>query len=74
MAVGQKHDEIVRLLVEAGANMDIADNDGDTPLHRAAIQGKDKVVSLLLEAGAEKDIKNNNGANLSASYFAGGLG
>jgi ankyrin repeat protein len=34
---------LVRLLVERGAAVDAADNDGVTPLHAAAFHGHDKV-------------------------------
>ena len=68
------HDKVVSLLLEAGADKDIKNNDGDATLHLATREGYDKIVSLLLEAGADKGIKNKSGANLSASCFAGGLG
>ena len=35
LAVERQHIQIVRLLVQAGANVNIADKDGDTPLHEA---------------------------------------
>ena len=33
--------------------------DGETPLHVAAEQGKSEVVTKLLDSGAEVDMKNN---------------
>ena len=35
LAVERQHTQIVRLLVREGANVNIADKDGDTPLHEA---------------------------------------
>ena len=34
---------------------------GDTPLHKAADQGKTEVVELLLAANAPVDVQNNGG-------------
>jgi ankyrin repeat protein len=47
--------EIVRLLVEGGADMDKADYDGRTPLYVACKYGHIKIVQLLLDAGADID-------------------
>ena len=33
--------------------------DGDTPLHLAALCGKTACATMLMEAGASRDIKNN---------------
>ncbi|XP_012232217.1 E3 ubiquitin-protein ligase MIB1 [Linepithema humile] len=35
LAVERQHTQIVRLLVREGANLNVADKDGDTPLHEA---------------------------------------
>lgn len=59
--------EIVKLLLEKGANIDAQTKDsrsrrpnfnGATPLHYAVIHGDAKVTKLLLDKGANKDIKN----------------
>ena len=50
------HLEVVRLLVDAGADKDKAHNDGWTPLHRACFKGHVEVVRLLVEAGADKAV------------------
>jgi hypothetical protein len=55
------HIEIVRLLVEAGANKDKAGTNGFTPLYAACQKGHIKVVRLLVEAGADKEKAANNG-------------
>ena len=44
---GKLHTEIVRLLVEAGADAAIADRDGATPLQHAERAGYDDIVGIL---------------------------
>ncbi|MEJ2111162.1 MAG: ankyrin repeat domain-containing protein [Acidobacteriota bacterium] len=46
------HTEIVKLLLEAGANVDATGNDDVTALHAASQNGHAEIVELLLEAGA----------------------
>jgi ankyrin repeat protein len=49
---GAAHTEIVRLLVEAGANVNIADRDNVTPLAHAKKSGYSGMVRILGAAGA----------------------
>jgi hypothetical protein len=49
---GAAHTEIVRLLVEAGANVNIADRDGETPLAHAKKSGYSGMARILSAAGA----------------------
>ena len=44
---GRAHQEIVRLLVAAGARTDLADRDGVTPLEHARSRGYDEIAALL---------------------------
>ena len=53
--------EEVRLLLEAGADVDVTNNFGHTPLHIAVRDGNEVAVRLLLEAGADVDLPNKNG-------------
>ena len=46
------HLEVVRLLVDAGADKDKADDDGRTPLWMASQNGHLEVVRVLVDAGA----------------------
>jgi len=46
------------LLIEAGANINIQDESGNTPLHYSAANGKKDVVKYLLENKADASIVN----------------
>jgi ankyrin repeat protein len=49
---GPRHAEVVRLLVEAGANVNIADSSGVTPLGHARARTFSGIVKLLEAKGA----------------------
>lgn len=50
---GPKHQEIVRLLVKAGANVNLADGSGVTPLQHARQKGFKEIVAILEETGGK---------------------
>lgn len=49
---GPRHTEVVRLLVEAGANVNLADGNGVTPLAHAHERGFEEMAAILESAGA----------------------
>ena len=49
---GPRHQEIVALLIEHGADVDLADADGVRPLAHARARGYTDIVALLESAGA----------------------
>jgi ankyrin repeat protein len=49
---GPAHQEIVGLLLEAGADPDLADGEGVTPLAHARSRGYDEIAAQLVAAGA----------------------
>ncbi|KAI1092523.1 hypothetical protein F5B19DRAFT_454286 [Rostrohypoxylon terebratum] len=53
----------LQLMLDAGANINLADNDGDTPLIVAASRGDEAAVSFLLDKGADIMHSNNSGTN-----------
>ena len=55
-AVKQKHGKLVELLLERGANPNIADATGGTPLMDVAWQGDVVLVNALLKKGAATDL------------------
>lgn len=54
--------EIAKMLIEAGAAINVQNNDGSTALHTAAFFCRPEIVEMLLKKGADKTIKNNFGS------------
>lgn len=54
--------EPLRTLIDHGANVDVQDEDGNTPLFLAYSSNDEKAVELLKNAGADVTIRNKNGA------------
>ena len=52
MAARHGSSGICRLLLSAGADINVASKDGSTPLHEAAEQAQDNIVKLLVAHGA----------------------
>ena len=55
------HDEVVTLLLQAGADVAAVNDMRDTPLHSAAWRGFATTAQLLLDAGASRDAVNKDG-------------
>lgn len=66
------HKEAVRLLLEAGAEIDGCDSDGRTALRAAAWGGHEEIVLTLLKHGAEVDRSDSEGRTplIAAAYMA----
>ena len=54
--------DMVKMLLQKGADINKIQRDGSTPLHAAAFFGHSLVVGLLLEYGAKTDIRNKWGS------------
>lgn len=68
------HKEIVRFLLDKGADINIRDEKGTTPLMNAVIGEKPEIVRILLERGANPNIEvvNEKGekTNITVITFA----
>lgn len=51
----------IKLCLDAGADVNTADNQGETALHGAAQKGYDQVVQFLADHGAKIEIKDKKG-------------
>ncbi|MGV3687253.1 MAG: ankyrin repeat domain-containing protein [Daejeonella sp.] len=60
-AVSSNYDMIAKMLLEAGANVNVVQMSGATPLHSAAHNGNIELLIVLLEAGANVDAKMEDG-------------
>lgn len=57
-ATVNEHTDCIRILVENGVNVNSADNNGETSLHRACKTGYFDGVDILIKAGANNHIKD----------------
>ena len=57
-AIAKGDQEMVRILIDGGTDVNESDVFGEPPLHAAIDKGNDGMVTLLLEAGANVDAKN----------------
>lgn len=51
--------DIVKILIENGANLNVVDNEGWSPLMRASLVGNEKIVEILLKNGAKAHLLNS---------------
>jgi uncharacterized protein len=63
-AVSRLHSDVVRILLEAGANPNVRQSAGWTPLHAAAMDGDLTSVELLLASGADPTATNDEGRSV----------
>jgi ankyrin repeat protein len=52
---------LVNDLIVLGANLDLQDEDGETPLHGATIKGNEEIARILIDAGANVNVQTNYG-------------
>ncbi|XP_034978801.2 protein phosphatase 1 regulatory subunit 12B isoform X7 [Zootoca vivipara] len=61
VASAKGYSEVMRLLIQAGYDVNVQDNDGWTPLHAAAHWGVKEACSILAEALCDMDTRNKLG-------------
>jgi len=62
--------EIAKALIEAGADVNIKNNEGSTALHSAAFLCRMEIVEMLLANDADKTLLNNWGSTAQQSVMA----
>ena len=62
LAAVEGHLNLVKFLVEQGAEVEVTNNDGFTPLHAAAAKGYMEIVKFLVEQGAGIEVTSNDGS------------
>ena len=60
LAVIKGHDDVVRVLLDSGADIEAKNADGYTSLQLSAIMGKKETAKLLLERKAKIDAQDND--------------
>ena len=66
-AVNAYKADVIKLLVDSGADINAADNKGCTALMRAAYSGYPELVKFLLDSGADKS-KTDYDGNMAIHY------
>jgi len=73
-AIRRRRFAAVPLLLAAGLDPEVADPDGDTPLHLAAACADPATIAVLLAAGASPSVRNFRGATPFDSTATGTAG
>ena len=57
------HHECAQAMIDAGAAVDMVDNNGKTALMRACFHGRHECAQALIDAGADLELTNRDGRN-----------
>jgi len=58
---GSRSEGVLEMLLEAKADVNAQDKDGNTALHRALYQRNSQAINMLIDAGADLLVKNKSG-------------
>ncbi len=60
-AISSGNVELVKLLLDNGADFNVRNKYGESPLHKACSEGHGSIVELLLKCGANPNVQNGRG-------------
>jgi ankyrin repeat protein len=63
------HADMARVLLEAGANVNVRDGENHTALHLAALTGHTGVAGVLLDAEADVDVTDSSSSGHPARQY-----
>lgn len=66
LAVRQSHFDLVGLLLDHDANINLPTDDDQNPLHLGLIRNNSEIIELLVERGANLNIINGFGSSIIA--------
>ena len=66
------YDDMAKLLIAEGADVNIKTGRGETPLMAACASGKEEVARLLISKGADVNAKSNDGNGAFTHWESGG--
>ena len=62
VAVNRGQVDMVRLLLDYKASVNVQDEDGDRPLHLCAYSSEPEIAGILIQQGANPNLMNHRGA------------
>jgi ankyrin repeat protein len=68
-----EHKDVIKILLDYGAEVDSRSGDGRTPLILAASKGNKEIVNMLLQAGADPSLTDQSGATAESTAAAKGF-
>ena len=68
-----EHKDVIKILLDNGAEVDSRSPDGSTPLILAASKGNKEIVNMLLQAGADPSLTAQSGATAESTAAAKGF-
>ena len=74
LAIGSGNVELVNHLIEKHINVEIRDQEGNSPLMMAAFAGNIALAKILIQANANVDADNKNGETVLMKAVEGGSG
>ncbi len=74
LAAWNGNEQVVKLLLDRGADVNSTEDYGCTPLHRAAMMGHLSIVKMLVEYGADINAKTIAQPEMSSDQFPGSGG